>query len=584
MEFQDIISAAETGFSNFSNSSTLNFTLNQTLVRDLLEDHLLAHVNLKESVAYGLVILYIPAFIAGLLGNGFLTMIILSKKRLRNLTNLFLCNLAVADLSVTIICIPVAVGQALYRIWLYGEFMCKMTGFLQGVTVAASVFTIALLSIDRYLAIRHPMLFRRLSTNAVAIKLILIVWLLSIALMVPLLIVREISVMDIIPTEPVYFCGEHWSDDAQRQHYDLALFAIVYIIPGCIICTCYGLIGSELFNENKDLKRTESATSQVMAKQMMKGRKRVAKMLIALAVLFAICWLPYYCVSLYLDFYPEHTHLLVALPYTIFLGHSNSALNPILYFYSSKSFRCVLLRMFKCRRRRFKPARQENMIVRCTRNNPNTTTALTRRPFVRMLSTTKPASRFSRSSNNSLKSTSGSNRTSFKSTTSTRISNRNNDFYNQQRNYKDMFRKELINDHVCEKKIPISRHCHEVLINQPTFQNQNTDNDKAYHKKSFMEATISIPTTINEESSRMNSIIPMPKITPAPSMDAINEESSVSSSTNKDKNKIEMLTFAVISNTKSGDESSQTALKDITDLESAQIQLDTGIKVTISTE
>lgn len=228
--------------------------------------------------------------------------------------------------------------------------------------MAASVFTIALLSVDRYLAIRHPMLFRRLSTNAVAIKLIFIVWLLSIALMVPLFVVREISVMDIIPTEPVYFCGEHWPDDSQRQHYDLALFAIVYIIPGSVICTCYGLIGSELFSENKDLKRTESATSQVMAKQMMKGRKRVAKMLIALAVLFAICWLPYYCVSLYLDFYPEQTHLLVALPYTIFLGHSNSALNPILYFYSSKSFRCVLLRMLKCRKRRFKPAHQVSLM------------------------------------------------------------------------------------------------------------------------------------------------------------------------------------------------------------------------------
>lgn len=38
----------------------------------------------------------------------------------------------VYSISVTVICIPVAVGQALYRIWLYGEFMCKLTGFLQG--------------------------------------------------------------------------------------------------------------------------------------------------------------------------------------------------------------------------------------------------------------------------------------------------------------------------------------------------------------------------------------------------------------------------------------------------------------------
>ena len=186
--------------------------------------------------------------------------------------------------------------------------------------------------------------------------------LVSIALMMPLFIVRQISVVDIIPEEPVHFCNEMWPEDEHRQYYDLALFVIVYIIPGVIICTCYGLIGSELWREDKDLKRTESETSQGLGKQMMKGRKRVAKMLIGLAVLFAVCWLPYYCVSLYVDFHPEDSDLLLALPYTILLGHSNSALNPILYFYSSKSFRCVLVRMFKCKKRRFKPARQVVLI------------------------------------------------------------------------------------------------------------------------------------------------------------------------------------------------------------------------------
>jgi hypothetical protein len=99
MEDQDLISLSETSFNNASNSTFFNFTLNQTFVRNLLENHLFGQINRKESVAYGLVVLYIPAFIAGLLGNGFLTVVILSKKRLRNLTNLFLCNLAVADLS-----------------------------------------------------------------------------------------------------------------------------------------------------------------------------------------------------------------------------------------------------------------------------------------------------------------------------------------------------------------------------------------------------------------------------------------------------------------------------------------------------
>lgn len=181
--------------------------------------------------------------------------------------------------------------------------------------------------------------------------------------MMPLLIVRETTVIDLIPTEPVYFCQESWAHVSHRQCYDIILFAIVYIIPGCVICSCYGLIGSELWREDKDLKRTESETSQGLGKHVMKGRKRVAKMLIALAVLFAICWLPYHCVTLYMDFHPWD-RLLKVLTYTILLGHSNSALNPILYFYSSKSFRWVLIRLFKCKKRRFKPARQVKVTLR----------------------------------------------------------------------------------------------------------------------------------------------------------------------------------------------------------------------------
>ena len=232
-----------------------------------------------------------------------------------------------------------------------------------GVTVAASVFTITLLSIDRFLAIRHPIIFRRLSTNKVAAKLILCVWFVAICLMIPLLIVRKTSVVDIIPTEPVYFCGELWDDDIHRIQYDIVLFIIVYIIPGTVICSSYGMIGSELWSEDKNLKRTESETSQGIGKQMMLGRKRVAKMLVALAVLFALCWLPYYIVSLYLDFHPENKNLLLVLPYTIFLGHSNSAFNPILYFYSSRSFRKFLVRMLRCKKQRFKPTRRVSILV-----------------------------------------------------------------------------------------------------------------------------------------------------------------------------------------------------------------------------
>ena len=34
---------------------------------------------------------------------------------------------------MTLICVPMAVGQALYRVWVYGDVMCKLTSYLQGI-------------------------------------------------------------------------------------------------------------------------------------------------------------------------------------------------------------------------------------------------------------------------------------------------------------------------------------------------------------------------------------------------------------------------------------------------------------------
>ncbi|KAE8748391.1 hypothetical protein FOCC_FOCC004823 [Frankliniella occidentalis] len=78
-----------------------------------------------------------------------------------SVTNYFLVNLSFADLLVTLICMPMAVGTNVSKLWIYGEVMCMLTTYFQGVSVSASVFTITAMSIDRYLAIRHPMAFRK---------------------------------------------------------------------------------------------------------------------------------------------------------------------------------------------------------------------------------------------------------------------------------------------------------------------------------------------------------------------------------------------------------------------------------------
>lgn len=84
----------------YFNDSEL-MTLNETFLRSLFESHILGPAARSDILTFGLVVLYVPTFLSGLIGNGLLCLIILSRRRFRNITNLFLCNLTIADLAGT---------------------------------------------------------------------------------------------------------------------------------------------------------------------------------------------------------------------------------------------------------------------------------------------------------------------------------------------------------------------------------------------------------------------------------------------------------------------------------------------------
>ena len=210
------------------------------------------------------------------------------------------------------------------------------------------------LSVDRFLAIRHPMTFRAFSAGRHAWTVAITVWIVSFCIMVPLLLVRQLDIVDLLPTEPLYFCNEVWDEEHHRQIYDIFLFILVFILPGCFISMSYVLIGKQLWTEGQQLYRTDSKVGSVQSERVMAGRRRVARLLVILAILFAVCWMPYHLLSLFLSFEaaPHGTGALEVLPFTILLGHSNSALNPILYCFMNKSFRRVAGRMLYCKRKK----------------------------------------------------------------------------------------------------------------------------------------------------------------------------------------------------------------------------------------
>lgn len=137
------------------------------------------------------------------------------------------------------------------------------------------------------------------------------------------------------------YCVEYWERYQSRQAYGVFLLGATYIIPILIIATCYALIGRTLCTGEFHRDLPDSSASVLC------GRKRVARMLVVVIGVFMMCWLPYNACSLSLDIQGDHRDT-SALPFTLWLGHAHSAINPILYWFLNKTFRTSMRRAICC--------------------------------------------------------------------------------------------------------------------------------------------------------------------------------------------------------------------------------------------
>lgn len=102
--------------------------------------------------------MYILIFVVAMLGNGIVCYVVQSTPRMRTVTNIFIANLAVGDILMTLFCVPFSfVSILLLAYWPFGSAMCHMVNYSQAVSVLVSAYTLVAISVDRYMAIMWPL-------------------------------------------------------------------------------------------------------------------------------------------------------------------------------------------------------------------------------------------------------------------------------------------------------------------------------------------------------------------------------------------------------------------------------------------
>ncbi|KAK1333433.1 hypothetical protein QTO34_005817 [Cnephaeus nilssonii] len=283
-----------------------------------------------------IVLLYSLVVVVGLAGNCLLVLVIARVRRLHNVTNFLIGNLALSDVLMCTACVPLTLAYAFEpRGWVFGGGLCHLVFFLQPVTVYVSVFTLTTIAVDRYVVLVHP-LRRRISLRFSAYA-VLAIWALSAVLAVPAAL--HTYHVELKPHR-VRLCEEFWgSQERQRQLYAWGLLLVTYLLPLLVILLSYVRVSSQA-----DWDRAR--------------RRRTFCLLVVVVVVFAICWLPLHVFNLLRDLDPRaidpDAFGLVQL-LCHWLAMSSVCYNPFIYAWLHDSFREELRKLLLAWPRKIAP-------------------------------------------------------------------------------------------------------------------------------------------------------------------------------------------------------------------------------------
>ncbi|XP_048866881.1 atypical chemokine receptor 4 isoform X1 [Brienomyrus brachyistius] len=308
-------------------------------------------------------IIYSLALVVGLAGNAVVVAIYAYYKKLKTMTDVFILNLAVADLLL-LFTLPFWAANAVVG-WELGVAMCKVTSSLYVTNFSCGMLFLACISVDRYLAIFHSRPGRTLQRRSY-LRVCLGVWALAFILGIPdvaLSTVRHMSSRKVCM--PVYPPSMAQPTKASLEILEVLLS---FLLPFLVMLLCYTRVGVALL-------RTPEARL---------GKKwRAFKVLLAVVGAFIITQLPYnvvkFCramdVIYSLVVHCETSKRLDrAMQVTEGLALTHSCLNPVLYAFVGASFSQHLLQFVKGfgERRRRRKQEQEPAPVEISLNSHST--------------------------------------------------------------------------------------------------------------------------------------------------------------------------------------------------------------------
>ncbi|XP_072366322.1 C-C chemokine receptor type 4-like [Scyliorhinus torazame] len=278
-------------------------------------------------------VLYSLVFVFGLPGNILVLWILLKLKRLKNMTNIYLFNLALCDL-LFVVTLPFWAYFAANE-WIWGDAFCKIITVVYLLGYFGGIMFIILISIDRYLAIVHAVFSVRGRTARNAIISSAVMWCVALFSSLPTMIFNKTASIDGRKVCHTFFpAGNASSWKLFTLFKDNVLG---FFVPLAVMIFCYARIIQTLL-KNKSYKK-----------------HRAIRVIFTVVIVFFVFWTPHNVVA-FLESLKElnvfsgcqlRLHLNIAQQVTESITFVHCCLNPVIYVFFGERFRSQLLRIVR---------------------------------------------------------------------------------------------------------------------------------------------------------------------------------------------------------------------------------------------